>query len=66
MGSFMVWLKGLIAAVIGGAANGIALIIVDPLTYNLQEGLDKLITVAIVSAIVSAAMYLKASPIPGA
>lgn len=58
------WLKGLISAVIGGAANSICLMIADPLTFNLGEGLGKLETVAIVSAIVSAAMYLKQSPLP--
>lgn len=60
----MVWLKGLISAVIGGAANAVVLMIADPLTFNFQEGWPKLQTVIIVSAIVSAAMYLKQSPIP--
>ena len=62
--NWKLWLKGLISAVIGGAANAITLVIVDPLNYNLQEGFQKLATVAIVSAIVAAAMYLKQSPIP--
>ena len=60
----MTWLKGLLAAIIGGAANSVVLMIADPMTFNLQTGLNKLITVAIVSAIVSAAMYLKESPLP--
>jgi hypothetical protein len=60
----MIWLKGLLSAVIGGAANAVVLMIADPLTFNLQDGLPKLQTVIIVSAIVSAAMYLKASPLP--
>jgi len=59
------WLKGLISAVIGGAANSITVMIVDPLVFNLQDGASKLYTVALVSAIVSAAMYLKQSPLPG-
>jgi len=58
------WLKGLISAVIGGAANSITVMIVDPLTFNLQEGTGKLGTVALVSAILAAAMYLKQSPLP--
>jgi hypothetical protein len=62
--TWQVWLKGLAGAVIGGAANSIVLMIVDPLTFNLAEGLPKLETVAIVSAIISAAMYLKQSPLP--
>ena len=58
------WLKGLISAVIGGAANSITVMIVDPIAFNLGEGAGKLGTVALVSAIVSAAMYLKSSPLP--
>ena len=58
------WGKGLISAVIGGAANAITVAIVDPIAFNLQEGASKLISVAVVSAIVAAAMYLKQSPLP--
>lgn len=59
------WLKGLLSAIIGGAANAVTTMIVAPDAFNLQEGIHKLGTVALVSAIVSAAMYLKSSPIPG-
>lgn len=59
------WAKGLLSAVIGGCANAIVLAIADPNTFNLGEGLGKLSTVTITSAIVSAAMYLKQSPLPG-
>jgi hypothetical protein len=45
-------------------SNTIVLMIADPLTFNLGEGIDKLVTVAATSAIVAAAMYLKQSPIP--
>lgn len=58
------WIKGFVGAVIGGAANSITVMIVDPLAFNLQEGAGKLGTVAIVSMIVSAALYLKQSPLP--
>ena len=58
------WLKGLVSAVIGGAANAITVMIVDPTQFNLGDGAAKLGTVALVSAIVAAAMYLKQSPIP--
>jgi high-affinity Fe2+/Pb2+ permease len=57
-------LKGLVAAAIGGAANSVSVMIVDPTTFNLQEGLEKVLTVAAVSAVVSAAMYLRQSPLP--
>lgn len=59
-----IWIKGLIAAVIGGVANTVVLMIADPLNFNLGEGLNRLLTVAATSAIVSAAAYLKQSPIP--
>lgn len=58
------WLKGLVGALIGGAANAITVAIVDPQTFNINEGADKLWTVAWVSGIFSAAMYLKQSPVP--
>ena len=58
------WVKGLVSAVIGGAANAITVSVVDPQAFNLQEGASKLLTVAVVSAIVAAAMYLKQSPLP--
>lgn len=59
-----IWIKGLIAAVIGGVANTVVLMIADPLNFNLGEGLNRLLTVAATSAFVSAAAYLKQSPIP--
>ena len=61
-----VWFKGLISAIIGGAANSVTVMIIDPQQFNLGDGGDKLGVVALVSAIVSAAMYLKSSPLPGA
>jgi hypothetical protein len=60
----VVWVKGLIAAVIGGVANSITLMIADPLNFNLGEGINKLLTVAATSAIIAAAAYLAKSPIP--
>lgn len=59
------WLKGLLSAIIGAAANSITLMIADPTTFNLSTGLGKVGTVALTSAIVSAALYLKQSPLPG-
>ena len=64
LGNITIWIKGLIAAVIGGISNTVVLMIADPLNFNLQEGLNRLLTVAATSAIVSGAAYLKQSPIP--
>lgn len=58
------WFKGLVSAIIGGAANSITVMIVEPTEFNFEEGLGKLGAVALVSAIVAAAMYLKQSPLP--
>jgi hypothetical protein len=58
------WLKGLISAGIGAAANTVTVMIVDPLEFNFTTGLTKLGTVCLVSAIVAMAMYLKSSPLP--
>jgi vacuolar-type H+-ATPase subunit I/STV1 len=62
--NWKLWLKGLISAVIGAAANSITIMIVDPVNFNLAQNASKVGWVAIVSAIVAAAMYLKASPLP--
>lgn len=62
--SWEMWVKGLIAAIIGGAANAVTTVIVAPETFNFQEGLGKLGAVVASSSIVSAALYLKQSPVP--
>jgi hypothetical protein len=59
------WVKGLVSAAIGAAANGITVAIVDPANFNLSEGAGKLGSVMLVSAIVAVALYLKQSPLPG-
>lgn len=56
-----VWLRGLAAAAIGGAAQAITLIIVDPHTFN---DWGKLVTAAGASAVVAVAFYLVRSPLP--
>jgi len=62
--NWKLWLKGLLSAVIGGAANAVTAMIVDPVAFNIDAGLTKLGTLAGISALVSAAMYLKKSPLP--
>ena len=67
-----VWAKGLLAAAIAGAANGVitgfAAVGIDPGHFNLQAGLKPTLEIAGVSAIMSAligvAAYLKQSPLP--
>jgi hypothetical protein len=66
------WLKGLLAAAIAGAANGVstgfAAVGIDPAHFNLQAGLKPTLAIAGVSALMSGiigvAAYLKQSPLP--
>ena len=64
IGKIKKWLKGLISAAIGAAANGVTVSLVEPDTFNFQNGLQSLLTVCGVSAIVAAATYLKEHPLP--
>lgn len=58
------WLKGLLAAVIGGVANAIPAAIIAPESFNFDEGLAKLASMTFASGVLSAAFYLKQSPLP--
>ncbi len=72
MYDFELWLKGLAAAAIAGAANGVitgfAAVGIDPEHFNLQAGLRATLAIAGVSALMSGmigvAAYLKQSPLP--
>ena len=64
MKNWQKWLKGLISAIIGGAANSVTVMAVEPDTFNLDTGLSKVGTVAVVGAGLAAAMYLKQAPVP--
>lgn len=65
--NFRLWGRGLVAAIIGAVGNGIVVVIVDPTTFNLfQGGATNLGKVALVSAILSAGLYLKEHPDPWA
>lgn len=60
-----VWLKGLIAAIVSSAANTVSVLIADPSHFSPGvAGWKNLGVVALVSAIVGAALYLKQSPVP--
>jgi hypothetical protein len=60
------WLHGLGAAFIGGGATSLSTVLVAPDRFNMTSlsGFEHLLTVAIVAGIVSAAGYLKQSPLP--
>ena len=58
------WLHSAAAAAISGGANGITVMIVDPVQFNLGSGIAKLGQVMIVGALVGLALFLKQSPLP--
>lgn len=58
------WLYGLISAVLSSVGGSVAVVIADPVTFNLNEGLVPLMKVAAVMAIVAFGNYLKTTPIP--
>jgi len=72
MSHIEIWLKGMLAAAIAGAANGIitgfAAVGIDPSHFNLQAGFHNTMSIATVSAamsgIIAVAAYLKQSPLP--
>lgn len=61
---FRHWLHGLVATFVNGFASGIVLIVADPITFNLQAGMNKLLTVSALLGLIGAANYLKKSPLP--
>ncbi len=72
MNGWEIWARGIAAAAIAGAANGIitgfAALGIDPEHFNLAAGMRPTLAIAGVSAVMSAiigvAAYLKQSPLP--
>lgn len=60
---FPLWLKGLVAALIGGFTDAVTRLIVDPDTFDITQW-KKVLVSAVVSGVVTVAAYLKASPLP--
>ena len=65
MKSWKSWIRGLIGAFIQSAATSVSVMIVDPDTFNIQEGLANVGIIALVSGIVGAALFLQKKPLPG-
>jgi hypothetical protein len=57
------WAYGLFAGIIGGAANTISAMLVDPVAFNFND-MPKLGKLALAGAVISAVLYLKQSPLP--
>jgi hypothetical protein len=69
-----IWLKGILAAAISGAAGGIltgfAAVGIDPQHFNLQSGMRETMRIAaaasLINSIIGVAAYLQKSPMPDA
>jgi hypothetical protein len=69
-----IWLKGILAAAISGAAGGIltgfAAVGIDPQHFNLQSGMRETLRIAaaasLINSIIGVAAYLQKSPMPEA
>jgi Zn-dependent protease len=67
-----IWLRGVLAAAISGAAGGIltgfAAVGIDPQHFNLQAGMGATFRIALAAALINAvigvAAYLQKSPLP--
>ena len=72
MKTWEIWLRGILAAAIAGAANGVitgfAAVGIDPSHFNLQAGFRNTLEIAgasaVMSAVIGVAAYLKQSPLP--
>jgi hypothetical protein len=72
MKQFEVWLKGILAAAISGAAGGVltglAAVGIDPQHFNLQAGASATLRIgaaaALINAVIGVAAYLQKSPLP--
>jgi hypothetical protein len=67
-----IWLKGIFAAAISGAAGGVltgfAAVGIDPQHFNLQSGTSATLRIgaaaAFINAVIGVAAYLQKSPLP--
>jgi hypothetical protein len=57
-------MRGMIATIINGFASGIVLIVADPVAFNLDSGLRKLVMTSTVFALFGLGNYLKQHPLP--
>ena len=72
MTRFTIWLKGIFAAAISGAAGGVltgfAAVGIDPQHFNLQAGIGSTLRIgvaaAVINAVIGVAAYLQKSPLP--
>jgi hypothetical protein len=67
-----IWVRGIVAAAISGAAGGVltglAAVGIDPQHFNLQTGMGATFRIgaaaALINAVIGVAAYLQKSPLP--
>jgi hypothetical protein len=67
-----IWVRGIVAAAISGAAGGVltgfAAVGIDPQHFNLQSGMGATFRIgaaaALINAVIGVAAYLQKSPLP--
>lgn len=64
MNDIRVWFASLVAAIIGGGASGVLAMGIAPEVFNFGTGLPKLGAMVFGYAVISAALFLKQSPLP--
>jgi len=72
MDRLKIWVKGLVAAAVSGAAGGVltgfAAVGIDPQHFNLQTGMGATLRIAaaaaLINAVIGVAAYLQKSPLP--
>jgi hypothetical protein len=72
MAHLRIWLKGIIAAAVSGAAGGVltgfAAVGIDPQHFNLQAGSTATMHIAaaaaLINSVIGVAAYLQKSPLP--
>jgi hypothetical protein len=62
--NWQIWLYGLLSAVLSAAGGAIAIVIVEPNTFNLDKGLLPLLKVMAVFGILAFGNYIKTTPPP--
>jgi len=62
--SGLLWLHGLAAVFIGGAAHSVAGMVIKPGAFNLGAEWRSTLALAVASGVISAAAYLMRSPVP--
>lgn len=62
--STRLWVYGSVSTFIGGGASSIAAIVIDPLKFNLNDGLANIGKMFLVSGIISLMAHIAKSPMP--